>query len=150
MTAALWTSADAAAATGGRATATWAASGVWIDSRRVAAGDLFVALRGPTFDGHDFVPVALKAGAAAAVVGQTPGGVADTAALLMVDDTQAALEALARAARDRACELKPDFTVAWYLDHRRFHRSFHEPFIVGAAKAGLPLGDIAGLGTDGS
>ena len=59
-------------------------------------------------------------------------------------------EAEARAARDRACELKPDFTVAWYLDHRRFHRSFHEPFIVGAAKAGLPLGDIAGLGTDGS
>ena len=102
MTAALWTSTQAAAATGGRATATWAASGVSIDSRSMAAGDLFVALRGPTFDGHDFVPAALKAGAAAAVVAQTPGGVADTAALLMVDDTQTALEALARAARDRA------------------------------------------------
>ncbi len=102
MTAALWTSTEAAAATGGRATATWAASGVSIDSRSVAAGDLFVALRGPTFDGHDFVPAARKAGAAAAVVAQTPGGVADTAALLMVDDTQTALEALARAARDRA------------------------------------------------
>ena len=33
----------------------WTASGVSIDSRSVAAGDLFVALVGPNFDGHDFV-----------------------------------------------------------------------------------------------
>ena len=40
------------------------------DSRTVEAGDLFVALKGPTFDGHDFVKQALARGASAAVVEQ--------------------------------------------------------------------------------
>ncbi|MEX2009919.1 MAG: Mur ligase domain-containing protein, partial [Dongiaceae bacterium] len=51
----LWTAAEAAAATGGRATAIWAADGVSIDSRSLVPGDLFVALVGPNFDGHDFI-----------------------------------------------------------------------------------------------
>ena len=55
----------------------------------------------------------------------------------------------AHAERDNALELKTDFTVAWYLDHRRFHRSFHEPFIDGARKAGLPLGDLEALQAEG-
>ena len=43
----LWTAAAAAAATGGANAADWAAAGVSIDTRTFAAGDLFVALRGP-------------------------------------------------------------------------------------------------------
>ncbi len=43
---ALWTAADIASATAGNATGDWVASGVSIDSRSVATGDLFVALKG--------------------------------------------------------------------------------------------------------
>jgi UDP-N-acetylmuramoyl-tripeptide--D-alanyl-D-alanine ligase len=42
-------------------------SGIATDSRTMATGELFVALRGPSFDGHDFV-VAAAAGGAAAVL----------------------------------------------------------------------------------
>ena len=42
------------------------------DSRRVAPGSLFVALRGETSDGHDFIPAALARGAAAIVAEQPP------------------------------------------------------------------------------
>lgn len=97
---ALWTSDAAAAATRGQATRDFVAQGVSIDSRTVAPGDLFVALKGPSFDGHDFVADALKKGAAAAVVSQHPAG-CDDAALLVVTDTDAALSDLARAARKR-------------------------------------------------
>ncbi len=99
---ALWTSQDAAAATSGRNGGTWQASGVSIDSRTVEAGDLFVALSGPKFDGHDFVAGALARGGAAAVVSKQPPKLDSDAKLLMVGDTQAALEALGRAARARS------------------------------------------------
>ncbi len=98
---ALWTSAEAVAATGGRTTRDWQATGVSIDSRTVAKGELFVALAGPNFDGHAFVADALKRGAAAALVGRVPEGISPDARLLVVDDTMAALEALGRAARTR-------------------------------------------------
>lgn len=42
--------------------------GASIDSRTVAAGEIFFAIRGERYDGHDFVAAALAAGAAAAVV----------------------------------------------------------------------------------
>ena len=64
---ALWTSAEAAVAASGRSTGDWVASGVSIDSRSIDYGELFVALRGPNFDGHDFVAAAFKAGAVAAM-----------------------------------------------------------------------------------
>lgn len=100
---ALWTAADAAHATGGHIApgANWAARGLSIDTRAVAADDLFVALKGPRFDGHDFVSAALDQGAAAAMVDHAPAG-ADPARLLAVPDTQAGLEDLARAARARS------------------------------------------------
>ena len=60
MSAPLWTAADAAAATGGTAQRGWTASGVSIDSRTVKPGDLFVALAGPNFDGHDFIAAAFE------------------------------------------------------------------------------------------
>ncbi len=99
---ALWTSEEAARATGGRCAVAWTCTGVSSDSRKVAAGDLFVALEGPRFDGHDFVAAALNRGAAAALVARRPDGVADGAPLLEVDDSLAALNRLARAARERA------------------------------------------------
>jgi UDP-N-acetylmuramoyl-tripeptide--D-alanyl-D-alanine ligase len=98
----LWTADEAAAATAGRNTRPWAATGVSIDSRTVAKGDLFIALAGPKFDGHDFVADALAKGAAAALVARVPPDAAADAPLLVVADTMAALEALGRAARRRA------------------------------------------------
>jgi UDP-N-acetylmuramoyl-tripeptide--D-alanyl-D-alanine ligase len=95
----LWT-ADAAAATGGRATRDWRAEGVSIDTRTLAPGDLFVALTAAR-DGHDFVAQALAQGAAAAMVARVPEGVAADAPLLVVEDVQTALEALGRAGRAR-------------------------------------------------
>jgi len=98
----LWTSSDAVRATQGRATAPFTASGVSIDSRTIELGDLFVALKGPTHDGHDHVAKALARGAAAALVSHVPDGLPDDAPLLVVGDTQAALEALGRFGRARA------------------------------------------------
>ena len=98
----LWTSAEAARATGGVNTRAWTASGVSIDSRSVKPGDLFIALAGPNFDGHEFIAAAFNAGAAAAVASRRPAALAAEAPLLMVPDTMAALEALGRAARNRS------------------------------------------------
>ncbi len=97
----LWTSADAAAATGGTPTAPWQAEGVSIDSRTIAPGDLFVALTAAR-DGHDFVAAAFARGAAAALVSRIPEGLPASAPLLLVRDVQRALEDLGRAARARS------------------------------------------------
>ena len=97
-----WSAPDAAAATGGSNTADWLATGVSIDSRDLAAGDLFVALRGPNHDGHEFVAAALKRGAAAAMVDRGVAGVSPAAPLLRVADTLAGLGALGAAARGRS------------------------------------------------
>ncbi|RKF14828.1 UDP-N-acetylmuramoylalanyl-D-glutamyl-2,6-diaminopimelate--D-alanyl-D-alanine ligase [Roseovarius spongiae] len=96
----LWSAADAAAATGGRAQGDWNAEGVSIDTRSLRPGDLFVALQAAR-DGHDFVAQALEKGAAAALVSRIPEGVAPDAPLLIVADVLGALEALGRAARAR-------------------------------------------------
>ena len=96
----LWTAAEAAEATGGRVTGDWRASGVSIDTRTLQPGDLFVALKAAR-DGHEFVAQALEKGAAAALVSHVPDDVAGDAPLLIVEDVQAALEALGRAARAR-------------------------------------------------
>ena len=96
---ALWTAEEASAATGGRNSADWQATGVSIDSRTISPGDLFVALRGPNFDGHNFVAGALAKGAAAALVADDYQS--NSGPLLRVNDTMAGLEHLARAARGR-------------------------------------------------
>lgn len=98
---ALWTSAEAAHATLGNSDGFWTASGVSIDSRSVGFGDLFVALRGPNFDGHVFVADALAKGAAAAMVDKVPETLPPGANLLIVKDTFQALNDLAAAARQR-------------------------------------------------
>ncbi len=96
----LWTAAEAAAATGGRATSEWTVDGVSIDTRILQPGDLFVALKAAR-DGHDFVAQALEKGAGAALVSYVPEGVSENAPLLIVDDVQSGLEALGQAARAR-------------------------------------------------
>lgn len=98
----LWTSADADAATGGYSTQPWQASGVSIDSRTVRPGDLFVAIKGPKVDAHEFVAEALARGGAAAMVSRIPRGLPEGAPLLIAGDTFTGLNDLARAARKRA------------------------------------------------
>jgi UDP-N-acetylmuramoyl-tripeptide--D-alanyl-D-alanine ligase len=96
----LWTAAEAAAATGGRAIGDWQVSGISIDTRDLAEGDMFVALT-DVRDGHDFVAAALAQGAGAALVSRIPDGVSPDAPLLVVEDVLTALENLGRAARAR-------------------------------------------------
>lgn len=97
----LWTSADAAAATGGRATRPFAATGLSIDTRSIRPGELFVALK-DLRDGHDFVRAALDKGAAGALVSRIPEGCSEDDPLLLVDDVLPALERLGAAGRARA------------------------------------------------
>ena len=76
--------------------------GVTTDTRAIVPGDLFVAIQGQRFDGHDFVRQAFESGAAAAIVAtdrvaqlrQGASG-ADVGPILAVDDPVAALGALA-------------------------------------------------------
>jgi UDP-N-acetylmuramoyl-tripeptide--D-alanyl-D-alanine ligase len=72
-------------------------SGWSIDSRTVAAGDFFFALKGEHLDGHDFVAAVLKQGAAAAMVSEIPSDV--NGPVVLVKDTLEALQSLARWAR---------------------------------------------------
>ena len=101
MTDPLWTAAEAARATGGVARGEWEASGVAIDTREMAPGDLFVALTGENRDGHGFVSRALAEGAAAAMVSRLPEDVPPGAPLLVVEETLAALGRLGAAGRAR-------------------------------------------------
>ena len=97
----LWTNETAAAATSGKAQgAPWQATHVEIDSRKVQTGDLFVAIKGDNFDGHDYVADALSKGAVAALVSRVPEG-QDKAPLLIVGDALKGLEALGAAARKK-------------------------------------------------
>jgi len=75
-------------------------TGISTDTRTVAAGDCFVALRGERYDAHDFLPAALGAGAAAVVVEERGALDGRDLPVFVVDDTLVALGALARYRRD--------------------------------------------------
>lgn len=98
----LWTAAEVAAATNGvlhgddRPIA-----GVTYDSREIAPGDLFLALKGAR-DGHAFAAAAFAAGAAAALVEHPVEG----GPCVVAPDTLHGLEALGVAARERAPHVK--------------------------------------------
>lgn len=62
-------------------------TGVSTDSRTIEPGEVFFALVGEQFDGHDFVASALQAGAAAAVVSRRPAEMPENAPLIQVEDT---------------------------------------------------------------
>ena len=96
-----WLLSDIQDAIGGRLVgADPAIAGVSTDTRAIAAGQLFVALRGERFDAHDFLDQAIAAGATALLVSdaaRVPAGVP----ALVVDDTRVALGKLAAAWRAR-------------------------------------------------
>jgi UDP-N-acetylmuramoyl-tripeptide--D-alanyl-D-alanine ligase len=99
---ALWSWTELSAALGIEAEGATAGNvtGVSIDTRTLRAGDLFVALKDQR-DGHDFVTSAFEAGAAAALVSGDYRRAPRDGALFRVSDTLKALDALARAARQR-------------------------------------------------
>jgi UDP-N-acetylmuramoyl-tripeptide--D-alanyl-D-alanine ligase len=75
---------------------------VSIDSRQMQPGDLFIALKGPHFDGHHFLAKAQKKGAAGAIVSQPPApGIAASLPHLLVKDTRLALGQLAKLHRQQ-------------------------------------------------
>jgi len=97
----LWNSVDACMATKGKSAEAWVADGVSIDSRTIKKGDLYVAIKGESFDGHDFIEDAFKNGAAAAVISKkTKHNYAGP--LLEVRDTLVALTELGKFARERS------------------------------------------------
>jgi UDP-N-acetylmuramoyl-tripeptide--D-alanyl-D-alanine ligase len=80
-----------------------AVTGVSIDSRTVADGESFFAIKGDNHDGHDFVGAALKQGAALAVVTRNRSdGYGSDAPLIVVEDVLEALRKVAAAARRRS------------------------------------------------
>ena len=103
----LWTLGEVAGATRGACLGApeTPVSGFSIDSRSLAPGEAFVAIRGPNRDGHAFVAAALDRGAACAIVDKTyPRG--DEQRLVRVGETLGALNDLGRAARARASHAK--------------------------------------------
>lgn len=100
----IWTLDDLAGHAGGRLTGAPPAianlvvpAGVSIDSRTLAPGELYVALRGERHDGHDFVRPAVARGAAALLVEHDDPSW--TVPRIVVDDALLALTRIARAAR---------------------------------------------------
>jgi UDP-N-acetylmuramoyl-tripeptide--D-alanyl-D-alanine ligase len=68
---------------------------IWTDTRSIQPGDVFVALRGESFDAHDFITKAVDGGAAALVVDRADAAVGLEVPAFVVDDTLDALGALA-------------------------------------------------------
>lgn len=78
---------------------------IWTDTRTLKAGDLFAAIPGENFDGHDFVTMAAKSGAVGALVSHLDFEGAKTLptdfCLIQVENTTQALRDLAKAHRSR-------------------------------------------------
>ncbi len=74
---------------------------VVIDSRIAAPGDLYVAIRGERFDGHEFCGAAIEAGATGVMVERGRAPEAGDAAVIEVADTRVALGSVARDVRRR-------------------------------------------------
>lgn len=105
----LWSFDALVASTGGRAdgAAADAITGLSIDTRSIAPGEVFVALKDQR-DGHEFVTQAFAQGAAAALVSESYARRPGDGALIRVADTLDGLRSIARAARAR---LAPDARV---------------------------------------
>ncbi|MCA1795943.1 MAG: UDP-N-acetylmuramoyl-tripeptide--D-alanyl-D-alanine ligase [Desulfuromonadaceae bacterium] len=72
-------------------------TGVSTDSRTLQSGDLFVALRGPNYDGHNYLRQAVESGASACLSEEVVGGL--PVPVIQVEDTLEALGALAASIR---------------------------------------------------
>ena len=64
----LWNSDLLETITEGTSSRYWECKRIEIDSRKVKKGDLFLALKGKNFDGHDFILDSMRSGASAAMV----------------------------------------------------------------------------------
>ncbi|HWJ87913.1 MAG TPA: UDP-N-acetylmuramoyl-tripeptide--D-alanyl-D-alanine ligase [Pelagibacterium sp.] len=95
---------DIIAATGGEARNISAetVTSISIDSREIDAGGLFVAIRGDSFDGHDFADKAVAAGAVAALVSRQRADGLSGLPLIVVEDALEGLYQLARFSRERS------------------------------------------------
>lgn len=102
----LWTTADMIAAMGGRPIGSLpeGITGISIDSRSIAPGEAFFAIKGDRVDGHDFATIAVANGAALLVVaeGKLPAMGRITTPLIVVEDVLVALQKLAIASRLRS------------------------------------------------
>jgi UDP-N-acetylmuramoyl-tripeptide--D-alanyl-D-alanine ligase len=102
----LWETADMVAAMAGRPIGHMplTVSGISIDSRQIGPNEAFFAIKGDRVDGHDFARVAVANGAALLVVAEAklPAMGSISAPMIVVRDVLEALEALGRAARERA------------------------------------------------
>lgn len=87
-------------ATGGRliSPGTDSFTGVSIDSRKIQHGELFIALKGDRFDGHDFLPEALRNGSGA-IVSRPPDRAFRDKTIISVSDTLKALQDVGRRRR---------------------------------------------------
>lgn len=74
---------------------------VVIDSRKVQPGDLFVAIVGDQFDGHDFIEQALEQGASAVVIQESNLKSKPSGPYIAVDNTRHALGLIAKYVRER-------------------------------------------------
>ncbi|MGQ9782481.1 MAG: UDP-N-acetylmuramoyl-L-alanyl-D-glutamate--2,6-diaminopimelate ligase [Armatimonadota bacterium] len=71
-------------------------TGICYDSRNVSAGQVFVAIRGGTYDGHNFIPQALSAGASAIVAERLDDCIARSGVpFVIVDDSRRAMGEMA-------------------------------------------------------
>jgi UDP-N-acetylmuramoyl-tripeptide--D-alanyl-D-alanine ligase len=102
---ALWAIGDVLKACGGKPVGDVTAplNGVAIDSRNIANGDIFVAIKGDKLDGHDYAAVALRSGAGLAIVSRIDAAMEKAGAVLLLPhDPLRGLEDLGRAARARS------------------------------------------------
>ena len=81
-------------------------TGITTDSRAVKPGELFVALKGGNFDGHDYCVKAVELGAAGVVISHEVAGLPAGVAVFMVEDTLKAYQELANAYRKKQKNLK--------------------------------------------
>lgn len=94
----LWRGDELAQATGAACAPNIAATGISIDTRSLVKGDLFIALKGPTHDGHAHIEEAFEKGAVCCIV---QNHVSTKGPLIKVRDSFEALQALGASARNR-------------------------------------------------
>ena len=95
----LWKGKDVLKITNGHGPSNWNASGVSIDTRTIKKGDIFFALAGPNYDGHQFIGEAIKKGASI-VISNAPV-LNHENKVVVVNDVLKALVCLGKSSRER-------------------------------------------------
>ncbi len=76
-------------------------SGISTDSRKIKKDELFIALKGPRYDGHDFVQKAIKKDASGILVSKLAGRRRPSPGTILVKDTLKALGQIAKYYREK-------------------------------------------------